>query len=395
MSDKKKYKGVYLDARGKYYYQTELGTDQITGKRIQRKSHSDQSGMPFRTAKEAYNELLEVKSAFNKLYSQGNYNMTFKQFMNNIYLVAYKQKVQSVTYRTALGQHKAFVERFGNKRLRDITPRDCELYKMQIIQAYSANYACNLWSRFKSCLGYAERLGYISDFPCRNLENPRGKHPDTKFWRKEEFLKAIDTFDLSIYNELMFHGLTWCCFIWGTRVGEILSLKWKDVNFDGKYVYIHTTLDRGKDGLFAKEGTKTENGNRYIDCDEITLQILKRWRKVQVSSRTEDFVFSLFGKALDKSTFTRMLKRHAKLANVPEITGKGLRHSNNTYLRRELGKSSEVVSRRSGRKPTSTVTDETYTHYDYQNKRDNIANEVVSELLKHSLPETLPKIGKY
>ena len=37
-----------------------------------------------------------------------------------------------------------------------------------------------MWSRFKACLGYAERLGYIDRVPFKGLDNPRGKHPDTK-----------------------------------------------------------------------------------------------------------------------------------------------------------------------------------------------------------------------
>lgn len=393
MQNTKKYRGVYKDSRGNYYFQTELGVDPVSGKRIQKKSHSDRLGRPFKNARDAYSELLEVKTEFNRLYSHDNYNMTFSQFMNNVYLVAYKEKVQSVTYKAALSQHKAFIEKFGNKRLKDITPRECELYRLRIIQEYSQNYSLNLWSRFKACLGYAERLGYISSSPCRNLENPKGKHPDTKFWRNDEFLKVIEIFDLSIYSEVMFQALTWCCFIWGTRVGEILALKWKDVNIEEKYIYIHATLERDERGLFAKEGTKTKDSTRYIDCDNMTLEILKRWRMMEIASENDNFVFSLFGKALDKSTFTRMLKRHAKSANVPEITGKGLRHSNNTYLRRELGKSSELVSIRSGRKPNSRITDETYTHF-YHKDSDNIADEIVNELLKASLPETLPKMDK-
>lgn len=276
-------------------------------------------------------------------------------------------------------------------KLRDITPRDCEMFKIYIVQTYSANYACNLWSRFKACLGYAERLEYIDKFPCKALDNPKGKHPDTKFWRKEEFLKVIDTFDLTDYHEVMRHALTWCCFMWGTRVGEILALKWKDVSSGDKVIHIHTTLERGREGLFAKEGTKTEDGNRFIEFDDVTLSILNRWRDIQVSSSEDDFVFSYFGKALDKSNFTGILKSHAKIAGVPEITGKGLRHSNNTYLRRELNKSSELVSIRSGRKPNSTVTDETYTHF-YKMKSDNVADEMVADLLSSALPKTLPNV---
>lgn len=275
-------------------------------------------------------------------------------------------------------------------KLREISPRDCEMYRLNIMDKYSANYACNLWSRFKAYLGYAERLGYISSFPCRALENPKGKHPDTKFWRKEEFLKVMDTFDMTDYHERLGHALTWCGFVWGARVGEILALKWRDISFTEKMIHIHTTLERGEDGLVAKEGTKTEDSNRYVECDDVTLEILKQWRKMQITSKRDDYVFSLFGTPTDKSTFTRMLKRHAKVAGVPEITGKGLRHSNNTYLRRELGKSSELVSIRSGRKPNSQVTDETYTHF-YKMKSDNVADDIVNGLLKVALPKKLSR----
>ena len=47
-----------------------------------------------------------------------------------------------------------------------------------------------MWSRFKACLGYAERLGYIDRVPFKGLDNPRGKHPDTKFWTFDEFKKV-------------------------------------------------------------------------------------------------------------------------------------------------------------------------------------------------------------
>ena len=60
----------------------------------------------------------------------------------------------------------------------------------------------NMWSRFKACLGYAERLGYIDRVPFKGLDNPRGKHPDTKFWTFDEFKKVINSFDISEYEGL-------------------------------------------------------------------------------------------------------------------------------------------------------------------------------------------------
>ena len=59
--------------------------------------------------------------------------MTFENYMNKIYLRAYKQKVQSVTYKTAHLHHKLFIQYFGLKPLKAITPRDCEAFRLHII----------------------------------------------------------------------------------------------------------------------------------------------------------------------------------------------------------------------------------------------------------------------
>lgn len=118
-----------------------------------------------------------MKAEFNRQYSHENYNIRFDQYMETIYLKAYKQKVQRVTYQTAMPHHKIMMERFGSRELRTIGRRDCELFRLWLIETYSPNYARGVWARFKACIGYAERLGYINDFPCAGLGNPRGKHP--------------------------------------------------------------------------------------------------------------------------------------------------------------------------------------------------------------------------
>lgn len=41
---KTKYAGVYVDKENQFYYETELGTDRITGKRLRKKGRTDQSG---------------------------------------------------------------------------------------------------------------------------------------------------------------------------------------------------------------------------------------------------------------------------------------------------------------------------------------------------------------
>lgn len=84
--------------------------------------------------------------------------------MNTIYLRAYKQKVQAVTYKIALPHHKLFIQYFGYKPLKGITARDCESFRLHIIEHYSENYAKNLWSRFKACMGYADKSTTLNTY---------------------------------------------------------------------------------------------------------------------------------------------------------------------------------------------------------------------------------------
>ena len=64
---KTKYTGVYLDANGKFFYQTELGVDKATGERIQCKSRKDQLGQPFATAYAAHKELRPISRIIARL----------------------------------------------------------------------------------------------------------------------------------------------------------------------------------------------------------------------------------------------------------------------------------------------------------------------------------------
>lgn len=59
---KTKYPCVYQDKNGRFSYLVELGTDKVTGKRIQKKGSKDQFGKKFRTAKEAHQEVTRIRN---------------------------------------------------------------------------------------------------------------------------------------------------------------------------------------------------------------------------------------------------------------------------------------------------------------------------------------------
>ncbi|KAF1242504.1 site-specific integrase [Streptococcus agalactiae] len=382
----KKYKGVFRDKKGRIYCQTEFKLS-ATGKRQRFKRYRNKWGKSFSTEKEAYDELCRARVDFYDKYDYSDYNLTFAQFMEDIFLPYYKQTVQISTYNTAITHFNTFVEVFGNKKLRDIKTRDCEKFRLELIDKYSANYAKSVWIRFKQCLGYAERMEYIKTFPCKSLDNPKGKRPDTKFWTFEDFKKVINTFNKSEYEDLHRFTTTWLYYMTGVRVSEGFALLWSDYDRKNKRLFVHATLEALKGGIYRrKEQTKTEAGIRYIDLDDETIKVLDTWRKIQISNSDDDYILSKFGDPMLKSTLTRMLKRHAKMAKVPEITGKGLRHSHDSFMINVLGKDVLSVSQRSGRIDKATTLN-TYSHF-YNVNKQTIGNEITNLLQKEGVTNT-------
>lgn len=387
----KKYRGVSRDKQGRIYYQTEFKANALTGKRQRKKSYKDQFGNPFRTEKQAYDELCRVRVEFQQSQNKNLDYMTFAGYMKEIYLPYYRKKVQAATYRTALSHHKMFIDVFGQKKLSSITVRECEQFRIHLVDKYSPNYAKGVWIRFKQCLGYAERLQLIDEFPCKLLDNPRGSRPDTKFWTLDDFRKVITTFDLSDYEERHRFTAIWLYFFTGLRVSEGLSLIWSDIDFDRKLLHVQSTLEYEGKGVYTRKNqTKTVAGVRWIELDDETVEVLRQWRSVQVENADDSYVLARFGKPLSKFLLSSILKRQADKAGVEVITGKGLRHSHDSFLINVLGKDVLYVSQRSGRVDKATTLN-TYSHL-YDSHKATGGREITQALYKFGVSSNPTKI---
>ncbi|MDQ0222717.1 integrase [Streptococcus moroccensis] len=155
---------------------------------------------------------------------------------------------------------------------------------------------------------------------------------------------------------------------------------WSDIDLEKKIIHVQSTLeDLGNGEYRRKERTKTEAGMRFIELDDMTVQVLESWRNVQVKSGESDYVLARFDVPLHKTTLTRILQRQAKIAGVPEITGKGLRHSHDSFMINELGKDVLFVAARSGRVDKATTLN-TYSHI-YASKKATGGKDITNHLI--------------
>lgn len=140
----------------------------------------------------------------------------------------------------------------------------------------------------------------------------------------------------------------------GARRGEVLALRWSDVDLDRRIAKIHLSLCETKMGLQFK-ATKTEEP-RTIMLPHTLVERLRRHRACQDEERRtfgssyqdNNLVFAMpNGKPVVPWTFTSSFRHLVKRAAVPRIRLHGLRDTHATLLRDHAARI-EVISKRLG-----------------------------------------------
>ncbi len=121
------------------------------------------------------------------------------------------------------------------------------------------------------------------------------------------------------------------------RRGELLGLRWQDLDFEAAQLTVKQGLVRvGGQGLILQE-PKTKLSNRVINLAPAVLQVLKEHKKQQAEFRLMagsaydgkdlDLVFANeIGEPICPRAFTRMFERFIKRAGL-DVTFHGLRHT--------------------------------------------------------------------
>lgn len=133
-----------------------------------------------------------------------------------------------------------------------------------------------------------------------------------------------------------------------------------------------------QENFIRKPYTKTESGLRIISLDDDTIQVLQEWKTVQKKHGVEQFILSYTDLSLYRSTVQRIIQRYAKLAKVPIIQGKGLRHSHVSYLINEFNADILVVSQRLGHS-SPEITLKHYAHL-WSRNDESIAEQMTGNI---------------
>ncbi|MEU6402199.1 tyrosine-type recombinase/integrase [Streptomyces sp. NPDC046985] len=229
-------------------------------------------------------------------------------------------------------------------------------------------------SVLKSALEHAVREEEIPRNVARNVRmgtpRPRRFEPLTAE-EARDFLAATDGHRLSALFELALRT--------GLRKGELLGLRWEDLDLAGGTASIRRTLQRTNSGGLTALPTKTQSSERRIALPTECLRSLEQHRERQAEEReaagagwkASGYVFTRpDGSPIEGATLTRHFNTLLRRATLRRIRFHDLRHSAATLLL-EQGVELVVIKELLGHAHIG-VTATVYAHVRLRLQRDAI-----------------------
>lgn len=253
----------------------------------------------------SYEATLRRKLAQGKpITDEPDNTMLFSAFVErwlDIYVKSNNKPSEQLNKRTAVKNHlKPY---FGKMELSKINALQIEEFKQKKQNEGKCNKSINNYlGMLNKCLNCAQEWNIIKTVPkIKMLKVPPQKF---NFLTEEEYNKLLERaqkINPNFYSMVLFTLRT------GVRVGELMGLKWGDVDFEKRRVTIKRSLVNGI------MGSPKSNRERNIPLSDDIYDILKKER-----SAKDNYIF--LDKIVSRFSLNRALKRACKHAGV-EIRG--------------------------------------------------------------------------
>ncbi len=268
---------------------------------------------------------------------------------------------------------------FGDRQLASIRGMDIQDFLIEQSEKYSLSLVKVMRVILAELFEFAHSEGDILRNPMRNV-----KLPKRDSFKPQRIVTTMEDSEVLLLEQaakqqkengqylIPYAGLIVFLVHTGLRCGELLALKWSDIDFEEKTVTVNKNLtrviDRNHDDDIVKrknqvKSTKTVSGNRVVPLNKKAISALKLLKKNYAALHIEsEFVaISRQGKLLSNVHIRRVLLRMIKAVGIEHTYSvHQLRH---TFATRSLksGVPIAVVSKWLGHAGI-TMTLNTYIH---------------------------------
>lgn len=260
--------------------------------------------------------------------------------------------VRASTHENYSTLKKILIRDFQDYDVESIKRSDIQKYIYLCGQIYTKQTVISRLKILRQILEYVEEQDENFISPVSKIKIPCCKNP-----------KEVIVSTLSDINKLMKvecpqykKDLIQIAFRTGMRIGEILTLKWSDVNFEENYLIVHRTLSVYNNGNAIISTPKTPRSHRAIDLDIVTMDILKRILLEKGTSN--DFIFTKKNGKIYSRQCIRLYELCDK-ACIPRRNFHSLRHTHISYC---LSHKVDIITVQSRAGHTDATTTLHYAH---------------------------------
>lgn len=289
-----------------------------------------------------------------------------------------RKKSHRLTVAADLKNH--IVPFFEGKDLAKITPQEIERYIVVKRKTLAIKTVRNHLNTMHSVFELGLRRKWCPTNPVKLADRPVIRSTETriKFLDQPELEKLLAI----KYPKDAFGGIEATLYLTaamtGLRQGELLGLRWRDVDFEAKKVRVVSPYVRGEFG-----DPKSEGSGRSVPLAERVAKELQKLRERSVDAADEDLVFCHpeTGHPLDRAKLTRRFKKAIKLAKVREITFHELRHTFGTRMA-AAGVPLRTIQHWMGHADSKTT--QVYAHYQPSEHEADTVDQAFAEKKRES-----------
>lgn len=278
----------------------------------------------------------------------------------NEYIESIKYSIKTRTYLFYLQINENYIAKFNKA----ITSEHLNEFVFDIRQKYSYSTTKIIKSLISRSLKYAYDNRIIDN---KYVLNVKLKNEST---RKIEALMIAEQSKLEKYilnrGKHYHYGILVALYT-GLRIGELLALKWNNVDFKNKLIHIEKTvvcIGKNHKTMIVEDTPKTSSSIREIPISTVLFKILLEIKRY---SNCEYVIASRNNKRVEIRAYQKSFENLLKRLNIKHHGFHSLRHTFATRLL-ELGVDVKTISELMGHS-SPTITLNRYVHTDLNNKR--------------------------
>ena len=302
--------------------------DQITGKWFVQYRFTDYTGEKRKSTKRGFSTKREAEEWLRNflLVKQADLNMKFADFVKIYYEdMGHRLRENSMRSKQYIINLK-ILPCFGNLQISEIKPANIRKWQNELLtheNNYSQTYLRTVNNQLTAIFNYAVRYYDLKSNPCSKAGSMgRNKADEMQFWTRQEFEKFID----SVMDKRISYIAFMVLYYSGCRIGELMALTAKDIDFDKKTISISKSYQRlaGRDVITEP---KTIKSKRVISIPNFLVVDLQDYIGSLYGFKEEDRIFPV-----TKGYLTSEMKRGVKGSGVKKIRLHDIRHSHVALL---------------------------------------------------------------